>query len=163
MSVSLEEILTYLMLIIVGYFVAKMFSKTCNGFSVGGRECNNSGFHDITQMKHCYYNDDTRCYALEGGVGPNSCERAVDQSIRYCNDVSGGATEHTDSTWMWEELSESEQIELCEGYTHSSGAKNGCNVVDGGNNSKYCTAKNQECKTGYTYDENKCKKDNIFV
>ena len=116
MSVNLEEILTYLMLIIVGYFVAKTFSKTCNGFSVGvtGAPCDDSGFHDITQMEHCYYNYDTRCYALEGGWGSNSCEPADDQSIRYCNDVSGGATEDTDSGWMWDELSDSDQIKLCE-------------------------------------------------
>ena len=31
-----EEILTYLILVIIGYFIAKMFSRTCNGFSVGG-------------------------------------------------------------------------------------------------------------------------------
>lgn len=28
------------MLIVIGYFVAKMFSKKCNGFSVGGQTCN---------------------------------------------------------------------------------------------------------------------------
>ena len=32
-----EEILTCLLLIVVGYFIAKMFSKRCNGFSVGGQ------------------------------------------------------------------------------------------------------------------------------
>jgi len=30
-----EEILTCLLLIVVGYFIATMFSKRCNGFSVG--------------------------------------------------------------------------------------------------------------------------------
>mgnify|MGYP003682078705 CR=1 FL=1 len=34
-----EEILTCLLLIVVGYFIAKMFSKRCNGFSVGGKAC----------------------------------------------------------------------------------------------------------------------------
>ena len=36
-----EEILTYLLLIVIGYFIAKMFSRVCmnrvNRFSVGGR------------------------------------------------------------------------------------------------------------------------------
>ena len=31
-----EEILTYFLLIVVGYTIAKMFSRRCNGFSVGG-------------------------------------------------------------------------------------------------------------------------------
>ena len=33
---SVEEILTYLMLVIVGYFIAKMFSKRCERLSVDG-------------------------------------------------------------------------------------------------------------------------------
>ena len=37
-----EEILTYLILVVIGYFIAKMFSRTCNGFSVGGKESNSS-------------------------------------------------------------------------------------------------------------------------
>ena len=36
-----DEILTYFLLIVVGYCIAKMFSKSCNGFSVGGE---NSGY-----------------------------------------------------------------------------------------------------------------------
>tara|TARA_B110000858_G_scaffold196594_1_gene255795 strand:+ start:24 stop:791 length:768 start_codon:yes stop_codon:yes gene_type:complete len=34
-----EEILTYLLIIVVGYFIAKMFSRSCNGFSVGAYQC----------------------------------------------------------------------------------------------------------------------------
>jgi hypothetical protein len=36
-SLKNEEILTYFLLIIVGYFIAKIFSKSCNGFSVGAK------------------------------------------------------------------------------------------------------------------------------
>ena len=32
-----DEILTYFLLVIVGYTIAKMFSRKCEGFSVGGR------------------------------------------------------------------------------------------------------------------------------
>ena len=32
-----EEILTCFLLIVVGYYIAKMFSKRCNGFRVGGQ------------------------------------------------------------------------------------------------------------------------------
>ena len=34
-----EEILTCLILVAIGYFIAKMFSRTCNRFRVGGRAC----------------------------------------------------------------------------------------------------------------------------
>tara|TARA_B100000575_G_C22988304_1_gene569997 strand:+ start:78 stop:299 length:222 start_codon:yes stop_codon:yes gene_type:complete len=43
-----DEIFIYLMLIVIGYFIAKMFSRSsCNGFKVGGHlrysqgECTN--------------------------------------------------------------------------------------------------------------------------
>ena len=51
---NFEEILKYLMLIIIGYFIAKMFSKTCNGFSVGGSErnmCTSPDAPDIVRGK----------------------------------------------------------------------------------------------------------------
>tara|TARA_B100000902_G_scaffold381465_1_gene418016 strand:+ start:746 stop:988 length:243 start_codon:yes stop_codon:yes gene_type:complete len=38
-NIKAEEILVYLMLIVVGYYIAKMFSRSCNGFSVGGPTC----------------------------------------------------------------------------------------------------------------------------
>ena len=43
-----DEILTYLLLIVVGYCIAKMFSRSCNGFSVGGQ----------TYLKHFPSSDD---------------------------------------------------------------------------------------------------------
>ena len=36
-DIKVEEIMVYLMLIVVGYYIAKMFSRSCNGFSVGGQ------------------------------------------------------------------------------------------------------------------------------
>jgi len=44
-----EEILTCLLLVIVGYTIAKMFSKSCNGFSVGVQ---NSVDADCEDMKN---------------------------------------------------------------------------------------------------------------
>ena len=41
-----KEILTYLFLIVVGYFIAKMFSRSCNGFSVEGVQ-NSADCEDI--------------------------------------------------------------------------------------------------------------------
>ena len=37
-DIKVEEILVYLMLIVVGYYIAKMFSRSCNGFRVGGQQ-----------------------------------------------------------------------------------------------------------------------------
>ena len=51
MSVSLEEILKYLMLIIIGYFIAKMFSKTCNGFSTQRNLCSDPTSDPLVQGK----------------------------------------------------------------------------------------------------------------
>ena len=39
-----DEILTYLLLVVVGYCIAKMFSKSCNGFRVGGEILNHFPF-----------------------------------------------------------------------------------------------------------------------
>ena len=45
-----EEILTYLLLIIVGYYIAKMFSRRCNGFSVGGQGTRSTNDHCINNL-----------------------------------------------------------------------------------------------------------------
>ena len=41
-DIKVEEILVYLMLIVVGYYIAKMFSRSYNGFRVGGQMCNSN-------------------------------------------------------------------------------------------------------------------------
>ena len=90
MSVSLEEILTYLMLIIVGYFVAKMFSRTCNGFSVGGSEvyldCPPLSIDDSVgeQMKDCYGTPGCKFHRRDWPFW-NKCELEDNLS---CSDVS---------------------------------------------------------------------------
>jgi len=48
-DIKVEEILVYLMLIVFGYYIAKMFSRSCNGFSVGGSiTCLDK--HKVTQL-----------------------------------------------------------------------------------------------------------------
>jgi hypothetical protein len=34
-EIKAEEVITYLMLIVIGYYIAKIFSRSYNGFSVG--------------------------------------------------------------------------------------------------------------------------------
>jgi hypothetical protein len=49
-----EDILTCLCLIVVGYFLAKMFSKRCDGFRIGGQTESNiyENLKDGTTIKH---------------------------------------------------------------------------------------------------------------
>jgi len=49
-DIKVEEILVYLMLIIVGYYIAKMFSRSCNGFSVGGQQLSCSKVYNILNV-----------------------------------------------------------------------------------------------------------------
>ena len=65
-----DEILTYFLLIIVGYTIAKMFSRKCEGFSVGVDSDNyynpkllNRKFNPDT----CFYG----CYGLQ--IEDNKC------------------------------------------------------------------------------------------
>lgn len=49
-NIKSEEILTYFLLIVVGYYIAKMFSKSCNGFSVSADTCSQH------EKSSCYNN-----------------------------------------------------------------------------------------------------------
>ena len=63
-----EEILTYLLLIIVGYYIAKMFSRRCNGFSVGGPNCSiySNNMHACNNTSRCaYHSNSQECVETE--------------------------------------------------------------------------------------------------
>jgi hypothetical protein len=65
-----EEILTCLCLIVVGYFLAKMFSLRCDGFSVGGQDCSiYNNVEECIDTEGCTYN-----YPYEEELG--ECVRA---------------------------------------------------------------------------------------
>tara|TARA_B100001094_G_scaffold142948_1_gene138542 strand:- start:4264 stop:5004 length:741 start_codon:yes stop_codon:yes gene_type:complete len=132
MSVSLEEILTYLMLIIVGYFVAKTFSKTCNGFSVAGQspgiyiipncpEIHNQSLDK--EMLRCYGTKGCNFYRhftgnLCGGSGP---VHAGGKSIGdlSCSDVSSEASGWLDKWDADEAITEKTAICTKFGETNS--------------------------------------------
>ena len=65
-----EEILTYLMLIVIGYFIAKMFSRCSgNGFSVGCKRvkacatlCINNDSDNCESCPECAWDDVVGCY-----------------------------------------------------------------------------------------------------
>ena len=54
-DIKVEEMLKCFMLIIVGYFIAKLFSKTCNGFNVGGQPVPVMCDPDATPEEKCPY------------------------------------------------------------------------------------------------------------
>jgi len=76
-----EEILTYLCLIVVGYFLAKMFSLRCDGFSVGGQSCEN-----LTVEDNCNKTDGcTYIYRGERGLGECVSTTTPCTNLQDCN------------------------------------------------------------------------------
>jgi len=70
-----DEILTCLLLIIVGYTIAKMFSKRCEGFSVDATKCSDqiSIFNSTpTQIKNCTKNPNCK-FKYNVFPYPNQC------------------------------------------------------------------------------------------
>jgi hypothetical protein len=121
-DIKSEEILTYLLLIVVGYCIAKMFSKRCNGFSVGGQprqiqptidycivntsqglvnlgNANISEYNSYCSNNGCYYsnkNDEHTCKSCEN-IDLSNIE-SMNKDI-YCSGtwMTGGSC-HYDST-----------------------------------------------------------------
>jgi len=52
-DIKVEEAIVYLMLIVVGYYIAKMFSRSCNGFSIGGQVTHRCGATHIVNQNIC--------------------------------------------------------------------------------------------------------------
>ncbi|MDA7663743.1 hypothetical protein N8569_00415 [bacterium] len=66
-----DEILTYFLLIIVGYCIAKMFSRRCEGFSVGVDS--NSNYY-VPKRLNRKFNPDTCFYGCGGlQIEDNEC------------------------------------------------------------------------------------------
>jgi hypothetical protein len=62
---NVEECLTFFMLIVIGYFIAKMFSQKCNGFSVGAQiDC-----ESITNPAKCHMHHRHGCEFKDGECG----------------------------------------------------------------------------------------------
>lgn len=67
---SVEECLTFFMLVVVGYFIAKLFSQKCNGFSVGA-QINCEG---ITNLESCRRHRIHGCEVENGTCGWKACD-----------------------------------------------------------------------------------------
>ena len=61
-----DEILTYFLLIVVGYCIAKMFSKSCNGFSVGVQNSVVADCENIKNKLIMDFNDFEKGYSKWG-------------------------------------------------------------------------------------------------
>jgi hypothetical protein len=71
-----EEILTCLCLIVVGYFLAKMFSLRCDGFSVGGQPGLDDSSCNLNKSIDCCptcTNKHFRKYNMDNSI-TNSCD-----------------------------------------------------------------------------------------
>jgi len=59
---SVEECITFFMLVVVGYFIAKLFSQKCNGFSVGAVPCEIQTRGKCKILSNCRWNElESRC------------------------------------------------------------------------------------------------------
>jgi hypothetical protein len=84
-----DEILTYLLLIIVGYIIAKMFSKRCEGFSVGANDADCESSSDCVSGNCCTSTIFSTC------GGENCCMNNGNNwdylSTTSCSKVYGGS------------------------------------------------------------------------
>ena len=86
-----EEILTCLLLIVVGYFIAKMFSKRCNGFRVGGEndsepKCNGKKKAECNRPNCVFGNDQCNDVCVDNDYCHNNglCKINPYTNIKYC-------------------------------------------------------------------------------
>lgn len=64
-DIKSEEILTCLLLIVVCYTIAKMFSKSCNGFSVGGQNIDGQNIDEV-KIRYDVFEPDSNNYPNSG-------------------------------------------------------------------------------------------------
>jgi len=91
---NVEECLTFFMLVVVGYFIAKLFSQKCNGFSVGAQiecdkiknptNCRRHRIHgcELKDDKCTYKNAPAPAGKKDNGSG---CNNNNDCKSGYCN------------------------------------------------------------------------------
>jgi len=97
---SVEECLTFFMLIVIGYFIAKMFSQKCNGFSVGA-PINCEG---ITNQANCHNHLRHGCEFKDGKCGyknaPAGKKECLDKKFKapHCTSCSNSLHHYPDCT-----------------------------------------------------------------
>lgn len=95
---SVEECITFFMLVVVGYFIAKLFSQKCNGFSVGAQincEGMKNPAHCLRYSRYCELKDG-KCTNKNAPAPPppppaekkdpgSGCNNNNDCKSGYCN------------------------------------------------------------------------------
>lgn len=94
---SVEECLTFFMLVVVGYFIAKLFSQKCNGFSVGAVNCEIQNRGKCKILSNCIWNEsESKCTDINAPApapapagkkdNGSECNSDFDCKSGYCND-----------------------------------------------------------------------------
>ena len=86
-----EEILTCLMLVLIGYFIAKMFSRSCNGFSVGG-QCDLGQLEILNESPNRLPPLESECRNIGCGFQHSestggACKDCEEQDSDNCNNI----------------------------------------------------------------------------
>ena len=93
-----EEILTCFMLIIVGYYIAKIFSRRCNGFRVGGQpKLDESSF--LCNLKRSL----------------NCCPTCTNQHFRKYNMDNTATNSCNDINTQFKNSNQGDKIDICIG------------------------------------------------
>tara|TARA_B100000131_G_C17645468_1_gene421924 strand:+ start:143 stop:487 length:345 start_codon:yes stop_codon:yes gene_type:complete len=94
-----EEILTCLILVAIGYFIAKMFSRTCNGFRVGGMTdpvpiCDSitnsidSLINECEKESDCRWDNDIKnCYSTSCAKEGELCDPQPQHGVNCCSNA----------------------------------------------------------------------------
>ena len=86
-----EEIITYLFLIIAGYFIAKMFSRSCNGFRVGAQWRTPVRELDV----------DSRPISFDANAAQRSCEDKIKLAWNIYYSAGEGLIHPSDTEQNW--------------------------------------------------------------
>ena len=85
---SVEECLTFFMLVVVGYFIAKLFSQKCNGFSVGAQTTCDGISHSKCEKLHprrCKWDyDKNKCTDINAPAPTVNCKKDGDCKSGIC-------------------------------------------------------------------------------
>jgi len=143
-----DEILACLLLIFVGYTIAKMFSKRCEGFSVGIETPCNDRITDhsedlVDEINECIFGksgDTTQCNFEKNFFSKNRClASTIGTKSKTCSDLSTVVGEN-----LWLDLDAIDQNTLCKNYTNIVTNGNRC-VFDYEDNAKYLPTCSDAC------------------
>ena len=120
-----DEILICFLLIILGYCIAKMFSRRCEGFNVGAKACEERipkhvGIPLSQEVDECLFEDGnkTLCTFTKNPIFQNQCTpyesdnpNPINKLPRSCDEI----TKQADVAWYT--LSDYERANLCKKYS----------------------------------------------